>query len=572
MGEKSKFQKELEKMASRKIVYTILIGCLFFCVAMLGITTVNQRMRRERHLDAVERTFREIYESSAEFLTNEENRDSFEEILRREQAVDKGKLRYQLSTYNIEAPVGMNLILTDQNGRTVFSSFSEGDLNLHRKEFNTLAVNNAVRQKKELYSTVYYFSGNTSEYVLVYPMYERRAYLGSAAVYLKSEDWIRHFQKYQYDTIVTNANESVIFCSNTGFLSGTAGNKYFNRDTGEYLWQEDSRYLKGQRYLADKHIFIYSFIYSPRNASYVLIGILTILSLGGLWTVLFLNLLQTMAQKTSESVGKLVSEIRIIRKEDPEHVVQVETGDEIEEIAEQVNKMMTSIRELNQKNLDLAEVNNRMEIQNLQAQLNPHFIYNTLDNIRYLIVQDGAKADELIGRFTRILRYSINNTKQKVTLREDLEYTRDYLVIQKTRFGKRFCYSLHIDPACEEVLIQKLLLQPLIENSLKYGFKKKAEIEVEIRGWMENQYLCLQVADNGPGQPKSTLELLKGLLRRGEINTEHNGLQNIHRRIELEYGHGSGLGLESQEGSCFVVTVKLWLGGKENVSSPFGGG
>lgn len=275
--------------------------------------------------------------------------------------------------------------------------------------------------------------------------------------------------------------------------------------------------------------------------------------------------MHTMAAKTSQSVEQLIREIRTIRKEDPHHRVKIDTGDELEEIAEQINKMMVSINELNQKNLDLVNVNNRMEIQNLQAQINPHFIYNTLDNIRYLIVQDAAKADELIERFTHILRYSINNMKNRTCLQEDMEYIEDYLVIQKTRFGEKFSYSVEIEEDCWPVIIPKLLLQPLIENSLKYGFRKKASIGVWIRGYTDGEYLVLEVRDNGPGQPQSTLETLRSILNSGKINIAHNGLQNINRRIFLEYGHDSGIRLDSREGEGFTVIVRLWIQGGQHV-------
>ena len=357
----------------------------------------------------------------------------------------------------------------------------------------------------------------------------------------------------------------MIYCSNSSFTSGSTVNKYRPRKMERYCQVNDSRYLTGRRYLPEQNVYLYSFIYQPENVSYILIGILIILSLGLVWMILFFHLLQKMAEKTSQSVRTLVEEIRLIRKEDTEHVIEIETGDEIEEIARQINKMVVSVNELNQKNMDLLEINNRMEIQNLQAQINPHFIYNTLDNIRFLIAQDGKKADELIGRFTRILRYSINNTKQSTSLQEDMEYIEDYLVIQKTRFGERFLYEVDIRPECSRVLVPKLLLQPLIENSLKYGFRKKPAIHVLIRGWIEEEYLVLKVEDDGPGQPKSTLETLRGILHSGEINTVHNGLQNINRRVILEYGNDSGLSLESQEGMGFAVTIRLWIGGGKNV-------
>ena len=237
------------------------------------------------------------------------------------------------------------------------------------------------------------------------------------------------------------------------------------------------------------------------------------------------------------------------------------TGDEIEEIARQVNKMVRSIQELSQRNIALAEVNNRMEMQNLQAQINPHFIYNTLDNIRYLIPTDPQRAQQLIGRFIGILRYSINNTKHNVPVKDDLKYLQDYLVIQSTRFGANFSYEIDINDACMEFIIPKLLLQPLLENSIKYGFQKKPRIHIRVRGWLGEDALYFTVEDNGGGVDETMLEQLRDILRSDEVNIEHNGLQNINRRIWLGYGGDSGLTIDSTEGEGFTVKLKLRLGG-----------
>lgn len=561
MAEKNRFQRELEKNALKQIITIILIGCLFFCVAVVGFLVAEKRMQREGHLDAVTEAFGEISRSVEAFLEDGGNAELFFGCAAGEPV--RNRVQYQVTDFNLYAPVGINLILTDADGDVAYSSFSGEELNLHRREFNRVSGKNAREQGDGLYRTVYYIAGDTSEYVVIRPLFLDGAYAGCAAAYLKPEDWGRHFLKYQYDTILTDCNGNVIYCSNYSFLSGYAINKYVPADSDAYQWFNDSRYLTSSRYLGKEGVNIYSFIYYPGYYSYMVIGVLVILGLGIVWTLMFFHLMHQMAAKTSESVHMLVEEIRIIRKQDPGHVIHIETEDEIEEIAGQINKMVASINDLNRKNLELAQVNDRMEMQNLQAQVNPHFIYNTLDNIRYLIVQDAAKADELIERFTHILRYSINNTKHRIFLQEDMDYIVDYLTIQKTRFGERFRYDIEIQKECYRMPVPKLLLQPLIENSLKYGFRKKTSIYVKISGWIEGGYMVLRVEDDGPGQPKVTLETLRGILSREEVNTTHNGLQNISRRIVLEYGHGSGMDVESREGEGFTVTLKMWIGGDE---------
>ena len=554
---KSRFQQELEQSVSRKLISSLLLGCLLFCIAIAVVNALNQNARREDHLESVASTFHEVYNNTSAFLLDAGHTELFLSELRK----DQDNLRYLISQYNVSALVEIQLILTDPKGNVRFTTFSEGEMNLHRQEFNCIAVDNACHLMRAVYTTVYHFRANSSEYVMIHPLYRDGEYQGAAAVYLNENDWTKLFGQYQYDAILTKPNGDVIACSNSSFLSQKNANKYLPADAAQYVRVNGNRYLRSSRSLENGTVLAYSFIYSPTNYSYLFVGLLLIVLLGLSWAAMFARIMHAMTEQMVKSVDTLVREIRIIRKEDPDHIIEIDTGDEIEEIARQVNKMVRSIQELSQRNIALAEVNNRMEMQNLQAQINPHFIYNTLDNIRYLIPTDPQRAQQLIGRFIGILRYSINNTKHNVTVKDDLKYLQDYLVIQSTRFGANFSYEIDIDDACMEFIIPKLLLQPLLENSIKYGFQKKPCIHIRVRGRLGEDALYFTVEDNGGGVDETMLEQLRDILRSDEVNIEHNGLQNINRRIWLGYGGDSGLTIDSTEGEGFTVKLKLRLGG-----------
>lgn len=554
---KSRFQQELEQSVSRKLISSLLLGCLLFCIAIAVVNALNQNARREDHLESVASTFHEVYDNTSAFLLDAGHTELFLSELRK----DQDNLRYLISHYNVSALVEIQLILTDSKGNVRFTTFSEGEMNLHRQEFNCIAVDNACHLMRAVYTTVYHFRANSSEYVMIHPLYRDGEYQGAAAVYLNENDWTKLFGQYQYDAILTKSNGDVIACSNSSFLSQKNANKYLPADAAQYVRVNGNRYLRSSRSLENGTVLAYSFIYSPTNYSYLLVGLLLIVLLGLSWAAMFARIMHAMTEQMVKSVDTLVREIRVIRKEDPDHIIEIDTGDEIEEIARQVNKMVRSIQELSQRNIALAEVNNRMEMQNLQAQINPHFIYNTLDNIRYLIPTDPQRAQQLIGRFIGILRYSINNTKHNVPVKDDLKYLQDYLVIQSTRFGANFSYEIDIDDACMEFIIPKLLLQPLLENSIKYGFQKKPCIHIMVRGWLGEDALYFTVEDNGGGVDETMLEQLRDILRSDEVNIEHNGLQNINRRIWLGYGGDSGLTIDSTEGEGFTVKLKLRLGG-----------
>ena len=523
---KSRVQQELEQSVSRKLISSLLLGCLLFCIAIAAVNALNQNARREDHLESVASTFHEVYNNTSAFLLDAGHTELFLSELRN----DQDNLRYLISHYNVSALVEIQLILTDSKGNVRFTTFSEGEMNLHRQEFNYIAVDNACHLMRTVYTTVYHFRANSSEYVMIHPLYRDGEYQGAAAVYLNENDWTKLFSQYQYDAILTKSNGDVITCSNSSFLSQKNANKYLPADAAQYVRVNGNRYLRSSRSLENGTVLAYSFIYSPTNYSYLFVGLLLIVLLGLSWAAMFARIMHAMTEQMVKSVDTLVREIRIIRKEDPDHIIEIDTGDEIEEIARQVNKMVRSIQELSQRNIALAEVNNRMEMQNLQAQINPHFIYNTLDNIRYLIPTDPQRAQQLIGRFIGILRYSINNTKHNVPVKDDLKYLQDYLVIQSTRFGANFSYEIDIDDACMEFIIPKLLLQPLLENSIKYGFQKKPRIHIRVRGWLGEDALYFTVEDNGGGVDETMLEQLRDILRSDEVNIEHNGLQNINRK------------------------------------------
>lgn len=565
MGKKptSLFKKQLEEQALKRIIFVVIIGCLLFCIPIFGLNYLYQNFSMEEHLDFLNRQFDDIHKDVTAYLGDKGNEDLF---MRRITGASDGKeVQYSLSKHNFASPVRLQIILMNREREIIHTSFGEEAMNLHRTEFNKIVADNALKADTPIYSTVYYFSGDRSECVYTKPLYRKGELLGFVTVYLNGNDWGNLFSEYQYDCIITNLDGAIIYYTKNAFFPERNTNKYKLDPARRFITVQDNRYRMGTRILTDKNAILYSLVYSPRNSLYIIIGLFTIVLLGYIWLVMFGKLSQMMAEKNATSVDALVREIRVLRHQDNEHIIQIHTEDEFEEIATQINKMVKSINDLNTRNTDLIKLNSMIEMRNLQTQINPHFIYNTLDNIKYLILEDPKKASYLLEKFTHILRYSINNTKGEVCLAEDVGYIEDYLFIQKTRFGKRFKCSMEIEPMCRKCTIPKLLLQPLIENSIKYGFQKKMELSIQINGWLEDGYLFMCVKDDGPGVSPEGLATLQRMIASEEIKTEHNGLQNLSRRIILKYGNGCGLFIDSEEGKSFTVTAKLLRRGKKDV-------
>ena len=276
--------------------------------------------------------------------------------------------------------------------------------------------------------------------------------------------------------------------------------------------------------------------------------------MGAVWYGIARWMAKSMAENNAASIERLVSEIRIIRKGDYNHRIQMNTDDEFNEVGYQVNNMLDSIQALNGRNTELLKLNSRIEMDQLTAQMNPHFLYNTLEIIRNLVVFDADKAEELIVKLTEVLRYSVDTSRKEVTLEEDMRYIYCYLDIQNCRFGSRFNCRINFTPDC---IVPKLLLQPLIENSIKYGFQKKMELNITICGRMEGNILYISVLDDGLGMEAEKAEELREQLRTHDNSSPSIGLRNLSRRLYLKYGDGSGLQIRNMEGTGFEVLVRI---------------
>lgn len=230
---------------------------------------------------------------------------------------------------------------------------------------------------------------------------------------------------------------------------------------------------------------------------------------------------------------------------------------EFQTIGESYNLMLDSLKEQIEKNREMIAHMAFAQIKQLESQINPHFLFNTLENIRIMCKLDTAKADKMIVNLSSLLRYSISNAEEDVTVRQDMENTQHYLSILKMRFNRRFQYSIHMDEDIMELVIPKLLIQPLIENSIKYGFGDRENLTVEISGYREAECLIVVCRDDGMGIEQEILRELEQTLTQPKNRSSHLGLYNIHKRIQLKYNGDYGMSIKSEAGNGTTIILKL---------------
>jgi two-component system LytT family sensor kinase len=188
------------------------------------------------------------------------------------------------------------------------------------------------------------------------------------------------------------------------------------------------------------------------------------------------------------------------------------------------------------------------ELKALKAQINPHFLFNTLNTVAHLIRADPPRAESTVEKLADVFRYTLFAIdKELVPLSEELSFVEQYLSLEQERFGDRLSIKTSFSPQSLRVLVPPLILQPLIENAIRHGQSPRGEIELELETLLQDDSLVVVVMDRGPGWPPPTPG--KG---RGGI-----GLHNVRERLEKKYGRGFGLDLTENQPRGAKVTITI---------------
>ncbi len=228
--------------------------------------------------------------------------------------------------------------------------------------------------------------------------------------------------------------------------------------------------------------------------------------------------------------------------------LHIDSGDEFGAIGNSFNMMLGSIRHLIYRHEQLAYENTLATIQVMESQFNPHFLFNTLESIKYMIKFDADAAQKILVSLSKLLRYSIQNNDDVVHVGEEVDFLVRYAEIMKVRYGDSLVYSINIEESAKDVYIPRMILQPIVENSIKYGFGDNIEVlRIDIAVKSKNDNIYIHISDNGNGIEEGLLKKLSSNLSKKLNQTKHIGLYNVHKRIALLYGKDYGIKLISKK-------------------------
>ena len=238
----------------------------------------------------------------------------------------------------------------------------------------------------------------------------------------------------------------------------------------------------------------------------------------------------------------------------------VRTGAEVSVLSDSLNTMIDKIDELLEQVKKEQVRLRKAEFELLQSQINPHFLYNTLDAIVWLAeAGEQKKVVSMVGSLSDFFRTSLNQGKDIITIKEELQHSRSYLEIQQMRYQDILNYEIHVPEELHRYLIPKITIQPLVENALYHGIKNKRGLgRIVISGRKEEDFLILQIEDNGIGMRKERLDQVKeGMNQKIPTEKDIYGLYNVNERIRLNFGEKYGLSIESTYGEGTVVSIIL---------------
>ena len=293
---------------------------------------------------------------------------------------------------------------------------------------------------------------------------------------------------------------------------------------------------------------------------YIMIGVLAIV---GASAAIF-----CLVKDINRSVHQVVDGIKEVQEGNLDVTIPITQHDEIGDIAENFNKMTAKVKQLIREVKEAVDRQKNAELRALEAQINPHFLYNTLDSINWMAIEQGEyEISKMLRNLGVILRYSIDKSNGMVTIKDLEDWIEKYMSLQQMRFEGVFTFEVYVEDAARKKWIYKLLLQPFIENAILHGLKDMdgdGLLRVDIGLSPGEDRILLIIEDNGKGMPENLVELYNDPIRAVEDESDRIGLQNAFSRLRMYYKDQAEWHVNSISGMGTVITLRVPIidGGK----------
>lgn len=367
--------------------------------------------------------------------------------------------------------------------------------------------------------------------------------------------------------ILSGINRKYAITDEMGWIYLSNSAEYLSDEMGRFLWfdkRKDGFFAENNQhfYLTQNHILsgqigVYTMTDTDPKVHIMWWMILMIVVIFAIIGIVTYYSTRKVSAKYTQDVKLLADAFTSVENGEWNTSLTMDSTLEFQVIGKAFNKMIDSMHKQVEENKELALHAAFAQVKQLESQFNPHFLFNTLDNIRFMIHIDANAADKMITSLSKLLRYSIHDSGEEISVKEDMENIQSYFNILQIRYNKRFANEVNIEESILDCMIPKLIMQPLVENAVKYGFTDRDKLTVKIKGYEKQDRLIFSCEDDGAGMTPQQLKDIRRRLQQKENKEGHLGLYNIHRRIQLMYGEEYGIFLESEIGQGVVVVLVL---------------
>ena len=310
-----------------------------------------------------------------------------------------------------------------------------------------------------------------------------------------------------------------------------------------------------------------SYITSTLRKYDIWLGILSLASIGSIF--IFALLINHMIH---QPMIKFVNAFKALEAENLDVSIEYYGYDEFSYLYRAFNKMVKRLKSSIQEVYERKIAAQQSELKQLQSQINPHFLYNSFFHIyRMCKFEDYENVERLTQKLGSYYQFITRSGAEEVPLHMEFNHAKNYVDIQSMRFSNRIQVEFEDLPnECRDLMVPRLILQPIIENAYEHGFENRVEGgKIWIHTKYEKQLLCITVEDNGPGMGEHALQSLQEKLVHTDQVVEKTGIVNVSRRLHLKYGQGSGLQVsKSSHGGLKVEVIIKWKEGERDVSNP----
>ena len=419
------------------------------------------------------------------------------------------------------------------------------------------------------------FQYAASDYIipLVRPVYNygRHANVGFMMVGISNHilnDYIRQYSNYEDSQVmICNVQGQILAHSDTG-MAGKRIDHYEQiitgingRKEGHVQWKENNRVHLAVFYqspvtnwyivqILSDHEFMEQKQVIWRLLLFVLAGIVVMAVFLACGLSYFIN----------RPIKRIVHKIEQISNADFSLSKEVETDDELGKIGIGINRMSENIVALMEKSVADEKHKKELELKVLQTQVNPHFLYNTLNSIKWMaVIQKASGIGEMATALSRLLRNMAKGVTSLISIKEELELAEDYITIQRFRYGESFRVEFEVSDELRQYLIPKFTLQPIIENAVFHGLEPKSGIGI-IQVVMADlgKGIEIRIRDNGVGMTGEEIrQVMNGEGEKAKDSLNGIGIKNVDERIKLTFGVEYGLSIESVQGEFTLVTIRI---------------